>query len=183
MKVIGITGRRLSGKSTAAGHISRRHGFRILEFTDHVLAPLLREQGKPVTRENLIGLAMSIRAERGTDALVKMLAGGIKEGNCMIVGIRFPEEVSYLRGRFGKRFVLVSVECDSRIRYRRVARRGVKEDSRMTYGEFMEKERLPTERPIPDAMRLADFSLTNEGTRSGLYRQIDGMMGKIKFNK
>ena len=180
MKVIGIAGRRLSGKNLAAEYISEKFGFRFLEFTGDVLAPLLKEENKPVTRENLARLAMSLREGHGTDVLTKKLCGKISEdGKYVISGVRFREEVEYLRNRFGKDFTLMAVECNSRARYKRARKRRDKGEARLEYEEFMEMESLPTEKVIPETMRLADCTLENNGKKKDLYLKINKIMESI----
>lgn len=178
--ILGITGKRLSGKSTAAEYIRDKYGFRILDFTNDLLAPILRKQKKPVERRNLAGLAMEIRKrEGGNDALISMLSRKILPGrNYAVVAIRFPEEVRYLRKRFGSRFVLIAVEASPQKRFRRIHNFREKEQLKTMEG-FMGLEKLPTEKPINEAMKMADFSVRNEGTKRGLEREVERAMDRI----
>ena len=63
--VIGITGKRGSGKDTVAEHLESKYGFHVLTYLDHVLAPVLKKEGKEITRENLINLALDMRKKKG----------------------------------------------------------------------------------------------------------------------
>jgi dephospho-CoA kinase len=179
MKVIGLVGQRLSGKNAFANHLHRKYGFSVLDFTKNLLAPLLRDAGRSVTRENLTRLAMSLREKHGTDVLARRLFERVGRGNCVITGVRFPEEVECFRRKFGRGFVLVGVECGPRIRYGRISRKRTKESRGMTYEDFLMKEELPTERVIPKTMKLAKFRVTNEGTKKDLYAKIDKLMKEI----
>ena len=179
--VLGITGRRGAGKDTVAEYFSKKYGFKVLTFTNDVLAPMLRSMGKRVTRENLIELAMDMRKTLGGNAaLVPTLCERIgREGFWVVSGIRFPEEVKYFKYNFGDDFKLISVKCATKKRYERLRKRGTKGEKNMSYREFLEIERKPTERQIDRVMKMADFSLSNNKTRRDLYRQIDKIYKKL----
>jgi len=183
--VFGITGRRGAGKDTTAEYLSKRYGFRVLTFTDNVLAPMLKSMGKEVTRENLINLAMDMRKTFGGNAaLVPTLCEIIRrEGLWAVSGVRFPEEVEYFRETYGDAFKLISVKCSAKKRFERLKKRGTKGEGRMTYREFLEVEKRPTEKPIGRVMKMADFSLDNNGTKRELHRQIDDIYEKLKLGK
>lgn len=179
MKVIGLVGQRLSGKNVFSDYARKKYGFTELDFTRHILAPILRKEKKPMMRENLVNLAMSMREKDGTDVLAKIMCDKIMEGNYVIPGVRFPEEVRIFRKRFREDFVLIGIECDPMIRYQRISRKKTKEDKNMGYEGFLKKETLPTEIVIPKTMRLARFSVKNETSRRDLYSRIDYVMEKI----
>jgi len=179
--VLGITGRRGSGKDTVANYLSKKYGFRVLTFTDDVLAPMLKSMGKKVTRENLIELGMDMRETFGGDAaLVPALCERIgREGLWAISGVRFSDEVEYLRYNFGDNFRLVSIGCSAKKRFERLKRRGTKGEERMSYSEFVKIEKSPTEKPIEKTMKMAKFRLDNNKTFSDLYRQVDKLHQKL----
>lgn len=179
MRVIGLVGQRLSGKNVFSGYLRRKYGFAELDFTREVLAPILRKEGKLINRENLVKTAMSLREKDGTDVLARLLCRKIENGNYVIPGVRFPAEVKRFRKEFGDRFVLIGIGCGSRIRFSRISRKGRKEDGKMSYRDFLRKERLPTEIVIPKTMRLAEFTVKNERTKEELYMNIDKLMEKI----
>jgi dephospho-CoA kinase len=178
--VLGITGRRGSGKDTAANYLSEKYGFRVLTFTDDVLAPMLKSMGREVTRENLIVLGMDMRKTFGGNAaLVPALCEMIgREGLWAVSGVRFPEEVEYFRYNFGENFRLISVKCDPKKRHERLKRRGTKGEGKMSYREFMGIEKKPTEKPIGKTMKMAELKVDNNKTKKDLYMQIDRMCKK-----
>ncbi|MEM5871654.1 MAG: AAA family ATPase [Candidatus Aenigmatarchaeota archaeon] len=184
--VLGLTGKRGCGKDTMAEYLQKNYGFRILNFTNDVLGPILKEMGKEVTRENLIELALNLREKNGNDILAKMLSERIKENNCkgfwVISGIRYLEEVEYFKKTFGENFKLVKIECNIKKRYERIKNRGTKGEDSMSYKEFLEIEKRPTEKSIEKVMKLAEFSLDNNKKFEDFYRAIDDLMEKIKIN-
>ena len=184
MKVIGLVGPRLSGKNLFAYYLRGEYGFRVLDFTINILAPLLRKGGKEPTRENLLRAATKLRKKEGIDVLARMLCKRIREGrNYVIAGVRFPEEVIYLEKQFGVDFILVGVECGPKIRYERARRKNVKEGKRANYWNFIRKERLPTESIITETVKLSRFTVKNEGEKEDLYAKIDKLMEKIYISK
>ncbi|NIO22761.1 MAG: AAA family ATPase [Candidatus Aenigmarchaeota archaeon] len=182
--VLGITGRRGCGKDTVAQYLSKKYGFRVLTFTDDVLAPMLKSMGKGVTRENLIELGMDMRKTFGGNAaLVPALCERIgREGLWVVSGVRFREEVEYFRYNFGENFRLVSVECSAKKRFERLKKRGTKGEKGMSYQEFEKIEKEPTEKPINGVMKMARFSLNNNRTESDLHKEIDKLCRKLKIN-
>ncbi|MBN2043308.1 MAG: AAA family ATPase [Candidatus Aenigmarchaeota archaeon] len=179
--VLGITGKRGCGKDTVAQHLKKKYGFHVLVYTDDVLAPILRAQGKQVTRENLIRLATELRNQDGPAALTEMISERItSEGFWCISGVRLPEEVEFLRGFYGQVFKLMNVNCDDRKRYERVRSRGTKGEANITYEEFTETDKRVTEAPIAETGKLADFEVENNGTKEELNRHLDRIMDEIK---
>ncbi len=178
--VLGITGKRGSGKDTAAHYLRDRYGFRVLTYTDHVLAPILKKKGRPVTRKNLINLALDMRGTKGKHILTELICRRIESrGLWAVSGVRYPEEHDYFRGRFGKNFKMVNVECEARKRYERVRKRGTKGEANITFREFMEIEKRETEKVISKTIKLADFSVTNNGTVGDLQGRLDKLTGKL----
>ena len=182
--VLGITGKRGSGKDTVAEYLKRKYGFHVLTYTEHVLSPILREQGKPVTRENLISLALEMRKKGGKHVLTKLICDKIgKEGHWAISGVRYPEEHEYFRKRFGRDFKLLDIVCDARKRYERILKRGTKGEGEMTFEEFMEIEKKETEKMIEQTEKLADFLLDNNGTMEELYENVDILAKKLGISR
>jgi len=179
--IVGVTGKRLSGKNEVADHLKGRHGFVILDFTQHVLGPILKDRKKPVDRFNLTNLALELRREGGPAALAKILSRKVSHGkNYVIAGIRYPEEVHYMREAFGSRFVLIAVDAPLKDRFRRIRSMNRSKDAGMSMKEFMRTESLPNEVPIPKAMRMADFTIRNTGTKRQLGKKVDDIMRRIK---
>ena len=179
--ILGIVGFRLSGKNLAAEYLHDKYGFAILDYTQDVLAPLLRKEKKAITRENLSSIATELRKENGNDILTKILCEKIlPEKDYVIAGIRFKEEVEYLRKVFGNKFKLVSVECHPKKRYARAKERRDKGEGNLSFQRFMRMENLPTERVIPETMKLAGFRLENNKEKEDLFAQIDKIMKRLK---
>jgi len=99
--IIGLTGKRGTGKDTVADYLVRRYGYKKLDFTKDVLAPVLRKAGKPVTRDNLIELAMNGRRKAHNGIWAERLAGKIKKKGKAITpsqGSGSPRKLNHSKG-------------------------------------------------------------------------------------
>ncbi|MCK4531818.1 MAG: hypothetical protein KAT94_03050, partial [Candidatus Aenigmarchaeota archaeon] len=106
--VLGITGKRGSGKDTAALHLRDKYGFHVLTYTDHVLAPILEKERKAVTRNNLMNLALEMRKSKGKHILTELICEKIESnGFWAVSGVRYPEEYEYFKKNFGGNFKLI----------------------------------------------------------------------------
>jgi dephospho-CoA kinase len=178
--VLGLTGKRGSGKDTMADYLKAKYGFRVLTYTNDVLAPILKGQGKEVTRENLIALALNLRASGGKHIITKLLCEKIEaRGLWAVSGVRYPEEVDYFKEKFGRAFVLVEVCCHIEKRHERVVKRGTKGEGHMTMGEFMAIEEKETEKVINDTIKLAALRIENNGSVNDFRRKIDALAKKL----
>jgi dephospho-CoA kinase len=181
--IIGFTGKRGSGKDTAAERLVQKHGFFALDFTRDVLSPILRQQKKEITRDNLIDLAMEGRRRDGNGVWAGKLCTvihGMKRSDFTISGVRFPEEVKAFRKEFGSDFMLVSIACGDQLRYERCVKRGTKGEGGLSFPEFMKIEGRPTERAVVDTMSMGDYALDNSGSRTEFFSRIDDLITLIK---
>jgi dephospho-CoA kinase len=181
--IIGLTGKRGCGKDTIAKRLGEKYKFVSLDFTKDVLAPLLVNQGKAVTRENLIETAMAGRRKSHNGVWAEKLSIIIKRNSgkdFVISGIRFREEVEVFNNNFLDAFKLVAVVCEDRNRYGRVRKRGTKGEAGLTFKEFMEVEEKDTERVISGTMEVADFAMDNNGTLDDLHGEIDKLVKILK---
>lgn len=176
--VIGLTGLRGSGKDTVAECMRKKHGFFSLDFTRDVLGPILEKEGRAVTRENLIFLAMAGRKKHGNGVWAGKIAdlAGKREHKFTISGIRFVEEVEEFRRRFGNDFILVAVACAEKKRYERLRSRGTKGEGSMSYERFLELERAPTEAALKKTIPMADFIIDNSGPAGNLPGRVEKLL-------
>ncbi len=169
--VVAVCGLSNTGKNTI-GDILVRYGFRPLDYTKDVLAPLLEKDGKETSRDNLSALATALRKQHGPAILTVMLAKKITKGKYVITGLRAQEEAEFLRKKFGRGFFLVGVIVDPEIRYRRAVERNIKGEGTLTKKQFLEKDQLPTEVIIAEALKMADMMINNNGTEKELERKV-----------
>ena len=183
MAIIGFTGKRGCGKDTASNYLESRFGFRMLDFTKDILAPILVNQGRSVTRENLIETAMDGRKKSHNGVWADKLSAIIKRNSVkdfVISGIRFVEEVEVFRSNFKDDFKLAAIVCDDTNRYERVRKRGTKGESDLSFEGFLEIEKRATEKVIAGTMGIADFVLDNNGTIKDLHDEVGRLINILK---
>jgi dephospho-CoA kinase len=182
--VLGITGKRGSGKDTVAEYLRKRYGFRVLTYTNHVLAPILEKERKAVTRKNLMNLALEMRKSKGKHILTELICKKIeRKGMWAVSGVRYPDEYDHFKRNFEEDFKLINVECGAKKRYERVRKRGTKGERDITFREFMQIENKETEKIINKTIELAESSVNNNGTFKGLQESLDRLAGKLGISK
>ncbi len=181
--IIGLTGKRGTGKDTIAEYLAKKYGFSTMDFTRDVLAPILQKQGREVTRDNLIDLAMEGRKKAHDGVWAEKMSVLIRmsgPGKYAVSGVRFTEEVQAFRKHFGDDFVLMAVVCDDRKRYERCKNRGTKGEGDMTFRQYMKREKKPTEAAITKTMEFADYAIDNNGTPEQLFEEVDSVIKLLK---
>lgn len=174
--IIGLTGESGAGKDTAAEYLKSRG------FSYYSLSDILREEcqkiGQETNRDNLIALGNKLRVEFGPNILAKKTLEKIKdnhEENSLVVSIRNPAEVAELKKE--PSFKLISVVAPLEIRYQRISGRGRPEDA-VSFEEFKEQEEREmagdeNQQQLRKVMGLADYTVSNEGTREELSKKIN----------
>lgn len=157
-------------------------------FSYHSLSDILREEcqktGQKTNRDNLIAMGNRLRAEFGPDILAQKTLEKIKdnhEENSLVVSIRNSHEVEELRKN--PSFKLISVVAPIEIRYQRISSRGRPEDA-VSFEEFKaqeEKEMVgsETQQQLKKVMEMADYSISNEGTREEMQEKIEKILKDI----
>lgn len=183
--ILGMTGKRGCGKDTVANYFVSEFGYKMLDFTHDILAPILVNQGKEVSRENLMELAMGSRKKYHNGIWAEKLSHLIKMQNNMkfvISGIRFSEEVAVFKKMFGDEFKLIAIVVEAKRRHERVIRRGTKGEAHLSFQEFCIIENKPTESIISETMKLADYIIDNNSTLNQLKNEVIklGKLLKVK---
>lgn len=149
MNIIGIAGTNGSGKDTVGKILEKEHGFLFVSVTD-ILRDELNRQRKQIMRENMRALGDSWRRELGLGVLVDKAieiynSRSDQYSGLAIASIRNLGEVEYIHKLSG---VLVWVDADPEIRYKRISGRGRSAEDSKTYQEFLKEEQ--------DEMQSAD---------------------------
>jgi dephospho-CoA kinase len=182
--ILGIVGTPGSGKSYVTEYIINHYGgdhFRFSDFLSHVLTKM----NLPQTRENMIKMSVSLRSEFGDDLFSHAVAAEAlrSEADLVLVdGIRRLGDLAAFRPM--PNFTLIGVNADAKLRYERMKKRGEKAtETNMTWEQFEQEEKAPTEVTIPETMTYANETILNDGTRDELDAKIDGLMKKLGFEK
>jgi dephospho-CoA kinase len=179
IKIIGAVGQNGSGKDEVLKYLRTKHGMPFLSTGDVVREIAAREGVEP-TRENLGKISDRYFREFGKGYFVKLLADKIKHSGWKIAGIsgiRSLNDVTILKDIFGRDFILIRVYItDPHVRYRRMTTRGEGRDPH-SYDEFLKQDQAEEELfSLKEAERLADYSISNDGTLDDLHRGIDRLV-------
>lgn len=178
MLIIGLTGENCAGKTIAIDYLVRK-SFYPISLSD-IIREALKEDGKPVTRENLIAKGNELREKFGPSVLAVRAKEKIaKNRNYVIDSIRNPAEVEELK-RLGN-FYLIHITADAHVRFERLKTRGREEDP-ATFEAFQEMEQLEmtnedkAKQNLKGTFALADKVVINNGTLEQLYEQLDSAL-------
>ena len=182
--VFGLTGKNASGKGTVAEILKKKN------FTYHSLSDSLRDELKSLkkeeTRENLIDIGNELREKGGPGVLADKLMPKLNfENNHIVDSIRNPLEVISLRKEtLLRRFFLISVDANSRLRYDRLCSRGRIGDTD-SWEKFVEQEKKeennddPNKQQLSRTMEMADYSIDNSGTLEELEAQVNRIISSL----
>lgn len=181
--VIGLIGEKGAGKGTVSDYLIEKYGA-VHYGTSKILRRTLEDIHVPVTRDNLVKLALVLKEGYGPSIIIDSLIQDMEKNGSDIViadGIRMHGDVEPFRKKYKKKFFLVYVTADLKIRYQRTKKRKEKEgEDKTTFEQFLEEEGKLTEVSIHEIGRMADFKLNNNGTAEELRNQVDQMMRKIR---
>lgn len=180
--IIGLIGEKGSGKGTAADYLMKKYGAKHYG-TSKILRRTLEDLHVPVTRDNLVKLALVLKEGYGPSVIIDSLIKDMeKNGSDVIIadGIRMHGDVEPFLKKYKNNFYLVYVTADLKLRYERTKLRKEKDgEDKATLQEFLEEEGRLTEVSIHEIGKTAQYKLNNNGTAEELTAQVDQMMAEI----
>lgn len=180
--IIGLIGEKGSGKGTVSEYLVSKYGA-VHYGTSKILRRTLEDLHVPITRDNLIKLALVLKEGYGPSVIIDSLIQDMEKNASNIIiadGIRMHGDVDPFRKKYGENFFLVYVTADLKLRYERTKMRKEKEgEDKTTFEEFLEEEGKLTEVSIHEIGRTAEFKFNNNGTAKDLKEQVDEMMEKL----
>ena len=180
--VIGLIGTIGSGKDEVAKYIVDKHGFQQITMGD-----LIREEtskrGLELNRENLQATSADVTDKQGMKYWGDMVVLKVKKSGwqkVLINGVRRVPELEVYKKGFGKKFNLILVDADPKIRFDRLKGRKRTGDPK-SLEEFKKQERgeIKLYGTFDECVKLADFTVKNESTFEELYKNTDKVMEKI----
>jgi len=184
--VIGLIGEKGSGKGTVAEILEKKYKARHFG-TSKILRRTVEGLHLPVTRDNLIKLALVLKNGFYPTVVIDALIQDIEESKAKIViadGIRMHGDVEPFRKKYGSNFFLAYVTADIAVRYERTKKRKEKTgEGDASFEEFLREEGRLTEVSIHEIGEKAEFILDNNGVPKELGEQTEAMMKKILKKK
>ncbi|MBU2025800.1 MAG: AAA family ATPase [Patescibacteria group bacterium] len=179
--VIGVCGANGSGKDTACDYLVEKYGAKKLVFSDLLKQALLIFISE-IGRKDYAWLSTILRKRFGDGILSHGMKKKIERARTdliVIAGVRDFGELEMIKS-YEKGF-FIFVDADIEIRWKRIHKRNIKADDRVSFEEFKrEMEQLASERYIDKLKRKADFLIKNNGSLEALRKQLDSVMKKIK---
>ncbi|MEO5928106.1 MAG: nucleoside monophosphate kinase [Patescibacteria group bacterium] len=179
--VIGLVGRKGSGKGTVARLIKDRYGATIYRFSD-LLRDILDSLYIDKSRDNLIHLSEILRDGFGQTILRDAMVKQVQQDPSRLVvidGIRRLDDLSRL-DELGD-FHLVDVTAPIELRYERIQQRVENAgESTDTMEQFQATETAPTEITIADVEARAQEKIENLGSYDDLATKVDDLVNRIK---
>ncbi|MEI6587981.1 MAG: AAA family ATPase [Candidatus Moraniibacteriota bacterium] len=180
--IIGLIGEKGAGKGTVSDYLLEKYG--AVHFgTSKILRRTLEDLHLPVTRDNLIKLALVLKEGYGPSVIIDSLIQDMEKSEADIIiadGIRMHGDVEPFQKKYQENFYLVYVTADLKLRYERTKSRKEKEgEENATLEQFLEEEGKLTEISIHEIGRRAEFKMNNNGTAEELKKQTDEMMEKL----
>ncbi len=179
--IIGLTGENCSGKDTLAQFLQKK-GFLYLSLSD-VIRDALAEDGKPLTRENLIAKGNELRAKNGPGVLASRLTAQMEKGkHYVVVSIRNPAEVEELKKL--PSFSLIHISADPNVRFARMKARA-REGDPHTFPAFLRIEKAeasntdPSMQQMRAVIAMADKHIENDGDFKTLYDAADHLLSGL----
>jgi len=165
--LIGTTGMPGAGKDTVKRAVQKL-GLPVVVMGDEVRAEA-RRKGLTITPENLGKVMLQMRKEDGPAAVAKRCIPKIKAMESSVVfidGIRSLNEVEEFKKEFPD-FRILAVHASPRTRFRRLLKRGRRDDPH-SWGGFIERDRRELKVGLGNVIATADYMIVNEGTKREL---------------
>ena len=183
---LGIVGSIASGKEAVADYLKKEYGFVSFSLSFVVHQERERRKIKEFTRQTLQDIGNDLRKKYGRDILARRAISyfnNLKNTKIIIEGIRNPAEVKYLKTL--PNFILIGVKTRKELRFKRLLKRAKPWDPR-TWEEFLEIDKRDwgegeddSGQQVGKCLAMADFVLTNNGTKKELYQQVERLMDEI----
>ncbi|KXB02720.1 hypothetical protein AKJ45_00065 [candidate division MSBL1 archaeon SCGC-AAA261F19] len=179
--VIGVVGLPASGKTSVVKAMVDLGASRIRMGS--IIWKEAKRRGLKINEKNVGKIANELRNRGGLDVIAKrcipIARGEGRESKVVVIdGIRGSQEVKAFKEAFDDYFYLVSVDASEKTRFSRIKARGRKDDS-SDWEAFQRKNRRELKWGLEEAMKLADFSIVNEGTLEDLRAQATEIFEKV----
>lgn len=171
--VVGMSGPIASGKTTGAEIISG------MDFAygrySQVLAEILKKKGVIPNRDTLQALGNRIHRNPGQRWFSRQVVLSMPDsGNLVIDGLRFPEDHSFLVESFGPAYTHIHVTAPESVRKERYIKAGG------SAREFELAIRQPVESQIPRVQSLANFCVSNAGSKKSYGEQLSTVIEALR---
>lgn len=172
-----------SGK-TEASNVARALGIPVIQMGDVIRAEV-KARGLKITEEIVGKVANDIRDREGMGAValrcVPYIKNAIKNADSKVVvidGIRGVAEAEVYRKSFGDQFTLIAIHAPQKARFEWAMARK-REDDIENRKSFLQKDERENSWGLPEAMKIADFSIENDYTLEEFRQRVKTIIESI----
>lgn len=176
MVIIGITGNLGAGKGTVAQYLATKHNFTYLSVRSFFAEEVLK-RGQAASRENITAVARALRTEHEPAYAIKELLKRVGRGGrgVVIESIRTVAEAEFLKSQGA---TLWCINASLETRYKRFIGRALPVDA-VPLEQFTENDKKdmdasePAMQDLPAVCQMADATISSEGTKEELFKEIE----------
>lgn len=192
-RLLVLIGKRKSGKDVFVDYVLKHYpGFKHYRFADgpDLIARALKLPIERRIQHALFSVNAVLYPFLGESAYKRRVSKLIDEERpafALVEAVRTEEEYKeFVVRRMG---ILVGIEADDRIRHQRALEDAGKkkkkaDEDKMTFRQFMAKEKFPLERSVNRMIKRAHFVIRNDfADKKPFYREIDKVMAELGFRR
>lgn len=180
--VIGLVGRKGSGKGTVAKILKDEYGAIVFRYSD-ILRDIVRRLSLPESRDNLIKASVALRQCFGEDIFKRALvtdAGQTSTSIIVIDGIRRFGDLEGLEA-LGPVY-LIDITAPLETRFERIQQRGENQgETTSTFEAFKNEEQAPTETTIGEVEAKAWKTIQNIGSHEDLIATVKALVAEARL--
>jgi len=180
MKIIAFTGLPFSGKSEAV-KIAQEMNIPVIRIGDMVWKETTK-RGLKLSDNNVGMIADSMRKEHGMDIWAKRTLEKIKLfkdiKKIVIDGIRNIEEIEAFKKELDKDFLLIAVQVNDDIRYKRAINRR-REDDSIDLKLIKKRDKRELSWGLGNVIASAEIVVSNEGSLEEFEQKIKKILNKL----
>ena len=183
MKIIAFTGMPFSGK-TEAVKIANNMNIDVIRMGDIVWEEV-KKKGLELNDKNVGFIANQMREEFGQNIwaikTIEKIKSNYKNSTIIIDGIRNFNEIKTFKRNLTNDFTLIAIISTDENRHKRALSRGRKDDSKIL-NEIKKRDEREISWGIKDAIKLADYKISNNGSINDLNYEIKEIIKKFIKN-
>lgn len=181
--IVALTGTNGAGKGAVVDYLVKDKGF-VHHSNSGFITEEIKRRGMPVNRDSMNIVGNDLRKTYHPAHIVESHHKSAQEHgkDAVIEALRAIGEAQFLKDRG---VPIIAVDADRRLRYERAIKRGSEKDQ-VTFEEFcLHEDREFAQAAAHDmnvgaVMKMADYTVHNDGTLEDLHRQVDEVLEKIK---